>query len=338
MTLLPVLLPLGGQALGSVTQEMTDGLLTDEFEDGPTLVRSLRTRAGLTQDALAEGAGVHVRTVRGLESGRVAAPRRTSIDLLAHALDLDVSDHLRLRMAWGLGENHLLAASRSTRSSQCGVDRHRRKAADERIQTVESLLARGVATLRKVTLNEQVVFGSDRRIGTRVTQEVLVAVAPGVTEHVVYYEPMDDDVDIDRLRLTDLQNCTVVREVVAADRTAKVFVLGFGRPLQRGESRVVHYTADFRSARIGGPATQVPTAEEIFGFLQPPASCVLEIHFAAAALPRSCARIFQSRPTVPYRIVGPLALTEAHTVHLALLDPKPGGHGIAWRWPDTDDR
>jgi tetratricopeptide (TPR) repeat protein/transcriptional regulator with XRE-family HTH domain len=52
------------------------------------LLRQLRTEAGLTQEELAEAAGVSVRSVRDLERGRVATPQRETVRLLAGALGL----------------------------------------------------------------------------------------------------------------------------------------------------------------------------------------------------------------------------------------------------------
>ncbi|WP_328530350.1 helix-turn-helix domain-containing protein [Nocardioides sp. NBC_00368] len=48
----------------------------------------LRRRAGLTQEALAERAGISVRGLRKLESGLVAGPRLATLEVLADALEL----------------------------------------------------------------------------------------------------------------------------------------------------------------------------------------------------------------------------------------------------------
>ncbi|MFC3503543.1 ATP-binding protein [Micromonospora krabiensis] len=55
----------------------------------PDLLRGHRLAAGLTQAELAARARVGVRTVRDLERGRSSRPQRTTVDLLADALDLD---------------------------------------------------------------------------------------------------------------------------------------------------------------------------------------------------------------------------------------------------------
>jgi tetratricopeptide (TPR) repeat protein/transcriptional regulator with XRE-family HTH domain len=52
------------------------------------LLRQLRGGAGLTQEELAEAAGVSVRSVRDLERGRVATPQKETVRLLADALRL----------------------------------------------------------------------------------------------------------------------------------------------------------------------------------------------------------------------------------------------------------
>jgi transcriptional regulator with XRE-family HTH domain len=52
-------------------------------------LRLLRLRSRLTQETLAERAGLSVRTIRGMESGRVVQPRDSSIRCLADALQLE---------------------------------------------------------------------------------------------------------------------------------------------------------------------------------------------------------------------------------------------------------
>ncbi|HKT02760.1 MAG TPA: helix-turn-helix domain-containing protein, partial [Rugosimonospora sp.] len=52
----------------------------------------LRERRGWTQEKLAEQSGLSVRTIRNLELGVVQNPRRSSVDLLAHALGVAVEE------------------------------------------------------------------------------------------------------------------------------------------------------------------------------------------------------------------------------------------------------
>jgi len=55
------------------------------------LLRAYRERALLSQEQLAERAGLSARTIRELEAGRVRRPRGATVRLLAHALGLQGS-------------------------------------------------------------------------------------------------------------------------------------------------------------------------------------------------------------------------------------------------------
>ncbi|WXH37550.1 helix-turn-helix domain-containing protein [Streptomyces netropsis] len=63
------------------------------------LLKRLRHDAGMTQETLAESAGVGVRTIRGLETGERTDPRVTTVRLLADALGLAPEDREELLAA-----------------------------------------------------------------------------------------------------------------------------------------------------------------------------------------------------------------------------------------------
>jgi transcriptional regulator with XRE-family HTH domain len=63
------------------------------------LLRQFRLAAGLTQEALAERAGVSSDAVSTLERGARQAPRKETVDLLACALRLGPADRERLAAA-----------------------------------------------------------------------------------------------------------------------------------------------------------------------------------------------------------------------------------------------
>lgn len=67
---------------------------------GP-LLRRLRLRAGLTQEGLAERAGLGVRTVRGLETGERGDPRMGTVEALSEALELSPAARVELLAAAG---------------------------------------------------------------------------------------------------------------------------------------------------------------------------------------------------------------------------------------------
>src|SRR5215213_4439040 len=60
------------------------------------LLRRYRVAAGLTQEALAERAGVSTRGVSDLERGAHGLPRKDTLQLLLDALDLAVADRATL--------------------------------------------------------------------------------------------------------------------------------------------------------------------------------------------------------------------------------------------------
>jgi transcriptional regulator with XRE-family HTH domain/tetratricopeptide (TPR) repeat protein len=63
------------------------------------LLRTLRERAGLSQQDLAERSGLSVGTVRGIEAGRVLKPRPASAQLLVEALGLSETQSVEFFMA-----------------------------------------------------------------------------------------------------------------------------------------------------------------------------------------------------------------------------------------------
>ena len=63
------------------------------------LLRRLRTAAALSQEALAERAGISARAVGDLERGIHQAPRLETVRLLADALGLDAQDRFALLAA-----------------------------------------------------------------------------------------------------------------------------------------------------------------------------------------------------------------------------------------------
>ncbi len=65
------------------------GSATTQVPWGATWLRDLRVAAGLTQERLAERAGLAVRSIRDLERGAVRRPRQETLRLIGQALDLE---------------------------------------------------------------------------------------------------------------------------------------------------------------------------------------------------------------------------------------------------------
>src|SRR5918912_3513236 len=75
------------------------GVTGDQASAFGHLLWQYRRAAGLTQEALAERAGLSVRGVSDLERGARRAPRRQTVRLLAEALALGAAERARLEGA-----------------------------------------------------------------------------------------------------------------------------------------------------------------------------------------------------------------------------------------------
>jgi len=80
----------------------------DEFRQQ---LRHFRTRAGLSQEALSEAAGVSVRALADMERGRTLGPQRRTVQALAEALKLDDDEAADLEKSAALGRPRPRAAT-----------------------------------------------------------------------------------------------------------------------------------------------------------------------------------------------------------------------------------
>ncbi|SNX66487.1 NB-ARC domain-containing protein [Streptomyces sp. TLI_55] len=80
----------------------------DEFSQQ---LRHFRTRAGLSQEALSEAAGVSVRALTDMERGRTLGPQRRTVQALAEALKLDGDEAADLEKSAALGRPRPRAAT-----------------------------------------------------------------------------------------------------------------------------------------------------------------------------------------------------------------------------------
>ncbi|MFJ8083233.1 ATP-binding protein [Streptomyces sp. NPDC096205] len=84
---------------------------TPGTEDFGQQLRALRTRAGLSQEALAHACGVSVRALADMERGRTRGPQRRTVESLAEGLGLDEETAGRLEKAAALGRPRPRAAT-----------------------------------------------------------------------------------------------------------------------------------------------------------------------------------------------------------------------------------
>ncbi|MEU2335484.1 AAA family ATPase [Streptomyces sp. NPDC013172] len=96
------------------------------------MLRNLRRAAGLTQEDLAERAGLAARSIRDLERGRRERPQRRTVELLVSALELTEADAAALLAAGRSGRQGGPAADHGVVGSGGLLDRHGQLAVLER--------------------------------------------------------------------------------------------------------------------------------------------------------------------------------------------------------------
>lgn len=284
-----------------------------------SLLRDARTGARMTQEQLAHLAGLHVRSIRGIESGKTQCPRRDTLARIAGALSLSEAERAKFLANWSINDV-------AVPSEQVIFGR----AADDEV--LDALARDSIASQGLLALSESVEIGQNRRILSRRTEEVIEARRTGVTGRTVFYEPEDPSIDLNRLKLVDLENCRIGREIALPSRGVKVFELDYERTLDWGDSHLFRYRADFDSAYRETSYDGSVAEDSIAGFFRPPLSLVLEIKFSPEMLPATCTQVFQSRPAVPATTVRELHVDEWSAAHIALANPRAGAHGIAWQW------
>ncbi len=287
--------------------------------NGPAqMLRRLRVRAGLSQSQLAALADVHERTVRGMELGHVARPRQTTVRLLSRALALDLAEAREFADAWGWPAGGLGEPWRHTVTRLASTEIGRR-------------LARSAQDTTLVSATEIVEIGADRREQRRRIHEVVTALRDGVRHRLISYDPEDRAVDADLARMEDVENARVEREWTDLAHRVRLFDLAFDRTLASGQYHSIHYTissgADGSEVRHDAPGVD----RALGGFVRSPALYVLEVRFHDDVTPVDVTQVFQPTPQAPLDVVRPLEVV-AGRVHLVLVDPRPGGHGLEWRW------
>ena len=87
------------------------------MDPGGRTLHNFRSAAGLTQEALADLAQVAVRTVRGIETGRIKSPRIDTLGRLASALDLSAGDRERSSPRGAVDHANRFAATSGARAN-----------------------------------------------------------------------------------------------------------------------------------------------------------------------------------------------------------------------------
>ncbi|WP_162599931.1 helix-turn-helix domain-containing protein [Nocardioides solisilvae] len=264
------------------------------------------------RDHLAQrGVSLSVATLSYWQSGRSRPERKSSLAALPHL-------------------ERVLEVPPGTLHASLGVTHTRRRRAP--VVDLDALwpgsrhervLARLDATwdteLDRLSVHDRLVVGADRRQSSLVVRQVLRARGDGPDRRVVLH--FHDDTAATPPRIRALRGCTLGRTASDAERGVVGSELLFLRPLLRGETVVLEYEL---ASPDHGPL------ESAYGrkFRTPTTDYLLEVEFAARALPTSCSTMGEPDEQVP------LALDPAHRVHL--VGSGLSTAGIAWSWDDDE--
>ncbi len=190
--------------------------------------------------------------------------------------------------------------------------------------SVEKLLADiGAAAepaLRWRSVREHVSVHDDRSEGAVRTEIVFEALHDGADRHIAFHH--NEHGVLPELRGST--GCRVGRTKVDMQAAVCAVELIFDHPLRRGETYVVDYGF--------GHSSPPPSTTYQRWFRYPVRDFLLQVEFAAGALPASCHQVWQAGSGTWRRDVRQLWPNRGKTVHVAEQNVTPGVHGIRWEW------
>jgi len=264
------------------------------------LLKRYRESRGLTQDQLADLAGLAVRTVRFLESRHPHRPRPHTQHALVAALGLTRDERLQFAASWD--------AAFEIRKDP-GADITHREV------TSGDTLFDGSLPLWN---SDRIVIDERRARLIRTTEEVRVSSRDDLSTHVAMVTEFVPGIPVE---VSALENCRVRRNWRQDDMQYVEFELK--NPVGRGELFLVRYemTSGLRDvSRPGLVAT---------GFFAPPLVCSLEIDLLRPNPRRRAKYVYQPAPGEEFLELRSVVASERR-LNLILRNPVVGAHGIEW--------
>ncbi len=192
--------------------------------------------------------------------------------------------------------------------------------------------------LRDISMSEQLTVGHDRRIHFHEIRPVTQAREDGADRNLLLYNT-GDDVNVDLIELTDLENCRIGRQRSLVDANFAAFELLFDRSLKESDTHLYGYRLDFTGAFresvdpvVRGTDRPTDAREAIRGFRHPTHTYVLQVQFTAPTLPVRVFHVRSARMNGEEEDIAELTLTSNNTTHIAVQNVRPGVHGIRWEW------
>lgn len=281
----------------------------------PTQLRVLRRARGLSQEGLAQRAGVGVRTLRALESGETERPHPDSLVRIGRALGFSPEQCDGLLTAWSPAGGRPLAQIVGERLD---VD-------DYLGDGVHSSITNG--QVRTVVGINQMQIGVDRRPRSCAQMRVFEARRDDVCSYWLLWghEPGQD---LEKVSLTIAVGGSVLERNLLPDIDVVAFRVGFPRPLVRYERHYLHAVWDF--ADCYAAETDATSTEYLCGWNRSPEHQVVAVTFEGAAP----ARIWEMKGPEPasFEKVRAVVADASKTVSATYSSPAPGMRGFSWEW------
>lgn len=279
-------------------------------------LRELRTAAGLTQEELAERAGISARALRALETGTAKRARPDTMDRIARVLGLTDDDKQDLLKRWRLDGQIVTYESLYTEHDL------------ERAE-LSALVERQVQALRTVSMYSWDQVDADRHNVEEFSNRTVEVVGAGVDR--VWQTTTFDNLfgDIDRLVVVEPRNAEVGQVRHFSSIGVVAVELLFGRELAVGSRYAYAFGFDFRGTHTERTPSYCGTLK---ASAAPGSAMTVVVQFTEPELPINVRRVEQPKIDIPMQVKGPVELSEFGTATIVIESTGPGAYGIVWEW------
>lgn len=301
-----------------------DGCMDTDRPRAAVELRASRTRARMTQEELAEASGVSVRTLRGLEGGRIRNPHRPTLLALAAGLGLDQRETSDLVDRW--------------RQHRDVLDMS--EFLDPRAD-VEAMIARfgehKEVFYREVSLTSRTVIGPDRLLRYRETQLVKTALVDGI-DSMMFIFGGDPMLDVEKVKVNALRGCELGELIPLPETNEVLFFLDLGRQLRVGETVTPAYSLDLSEAVL--PQEELdrrgiefePSTGVTWTMRTPLGHFLSVVEFRDVEPPARLWQVAGKGLRSERAWVRDLGVDRFGTVHVTADNVPIGTHGIKWEW------
>lgn len=277
----------------------------------------LRRSINCSQELLAERSGVSLRAIRNLESGSVAAPRRSTLRCLAQGLGLSDGETSAFLEMW--------YPLRAGERSDSDLMRH----AGEMDKYLSDAQRAAMAHRHTVDWHGHVFVDAQRWPYRSVTHFVIQAEESGVDSALFRYHHSDDEIDWDSITVPTTTNCEVRKVVTIPQLSVRVYELQLGTTLEKGET--YSYTITMDVNHYDGATKVMPHFGT--GVLVAGTSVTAEATFDRQAMPTRVRYVWSDHALGHERTVENLRVSRFGAASVKVPNAPTGIHELVWDWP-----